>query len=53
MAEPQTECDAEISFVARWAGAWRGRLRPPPKGDDPRYEYLARKYGLDGCDGDA
>lgn len=32
------------SFVEQWAGAWEGKLRPP-EGDDPRYEYLARKYG--------
>ena len=32
-----------------WAGQWRGVLKgklPPPTGDDPRYEYLARKYDL-------
>ena len=38
--------DAEPSFVEQWAGAWKGKLHPPPEGEDPRYEYLARKYGL-------
>ena len=38
--------DMEPSFVERWAGAWKGKLRPPPDGADPRYEYLTRKYGL-------
>lgn len=36
--------DMEPSFAEQWAGAWEGKLRPP-EGDDPRYEYLARKYG--------
>ena len=38
--------DAEPSFVEQWAEAWKGKLRPPPEGEDPRYEHLARKYGL-------
>ena len=51
MAELQTECvgvepragggDA-TSFVARWAG----KFEPSARHGDPRYERLARKYGL-------
>ena len=38
--------DMEPSFAEQWAGAWKGKLRPPPKGEDPRCEHLARKYGI-------
>ena len=34
--------DADPSFAERWAG----KFQPADRRGDPRYEHLARKYGL-------
>ena len=34
--------DAEPSFAEQWAG----KFEPADRRGDPRYEHLARKYGL-------
>ena len=37
--------EGATSWAQRWAGILKDKPGPPP-GDDPRYDYLARKYDL-------
>ena len=37
--------EGATSWAKRWAGILKDKPGPPP-GEDPRYDYLARKYDL-------
>lgn len=55
MAEPQTgseggEPQADGGDATSFAEQWAGKFEPSARHGDPRYERLARKYGLGGGD---